>query len=61
MKKLKVYAYNSHFTYEDLYVRHTYKFTAGEPLIIYDRDEVTGEEHIHAVFREWDYFKILED
>jgi len=58
LKTLKVYCGDSYFIYHDLYSLHL--FEIGEALQVFKIDKVTGQEHLTACFKNWDYLLIEE-
>ncbi len=61
MKRISIYAKESKFVYEDLFIKHLYEIFGDDILVITKRDESTGEETQCAAFKVWDYFLIEED
>lgn len=61
MKILKVYTNNGFITYDDLYIKYSFE-RKGEnaTLIIYEVDEITADESICAIYREWQHLEIEE-
>jgi len=61
MKILTVYEKNSFYRYQDVYVSHEFEITDQNNLIVYKRDDITGESNLLAHFKNWDYFTIEEE
>ncbi len=60
MKTLVIHHHNSYHKFEEIY--KTYFFEIDNDTIkLYNRDPHTGEERLHAAFRQWDYFLIEEE
>ncbi len=61
MKTLIVYANDSVYKYNDLYLLHCYEIDENKILKVTRRNLQTGEERDFACFKEWDYFIIEEE
>ena len=59
MKSLHVYTHDSHYQYHGLYQKYLFE-VQDTMLVVYERDDITGEETVKAQFRTWEYF-IVED
>jgi len=60
MKTLKVYTKESFFTYDNLYVNYQFERKENDVLVIFKVDNISGDESICAVFRQWEYLEIEE-
>jgi hypothetical protein len=56
-KTLIVYVEGSFFRYYELYKEHLYELKDGD-LLVYCREQVSGEEWLTARFRNWNYFTV---
>ena len=58
MKTLKIYTPSTFITYINLHQYHLYEIDDKNNLIVWERNDYTGEENLVATFRNWDYFTI---
>lgn len=61
MTLLKIYTINGFVTYDDLYVNYQFERKENDVLVIFKVDEITGDESICAIYKEWQYLEIQED